>query len=92
VDVAGGRVQPPVTSVPKDHRVRLTVRNHDAKVAVLSLSGYEDRVRIPPLHPREHWTGEFLADRPGEDFAWVLNGEPAGRLAVTGQHLMEGHR
>jgi len=92
IEVKNGAIEPHATSVAKDHEVRLTVINHDSRIARVTLSGYEDRVSIPPLAPRDHWTGSFLADRPGEDFAWVLNGEPAGRFAVTGQHLIEGHR
>lgn len=92
IEVKDGAIDPREISVPKDHEVRLTVINHDPKIARITLSGYEDRVSIPPLAPRDHWLGSFLADRPGEDFAWVLNGEPAGRFGVTGQHLIEGHR
>jgi hypothetical protein len=68
------------------------VVNHDPGVTRLTLSGYEDQVPIPPLLPDGRWTGAFLADRPGEDFAWVLDGIPTGRFAVTGSHLMDGHR
>lgn len=92
IEIRGGAIEPATVSVPKDRRIRLTVVNHDAKTAQVTLSGYEDRVQIPPLRPRDHWTGEFLADRPGEDFAWILNGVPAGRFAVTGSHLLDGHR
>jgi hypothetical protein len=92
IEIKDGAIDPAIVSVPKDHRVRLTVINHDAKTAQVTLSGYEDRVEIPPLRPRDHWTGTFLADRPGGDFAWVLNGVPTGRFAVTGSHLEEGHR
>ena len=35
---------------------------------------------------------EFTADRPGDDFAWIVNGIPAARLTVSGSHLIEGHR
>jgi hypothetical protein len=90
--IQGGAIDPATISVPKGREVRLTVMNHDPRMAHLTLSGYEDRVAIPPLLPRDHWTGEFLADRPGEDFAWVLNGAPTGRFAVTGSHLTDGHR
>jgi hypothetical protein len=92
IEIKDGAIDPATVAVPKDHRVRLTVVNHDARTAQITLSGYEDRVQIPPLRPRDHWTGTFLADRPGGDFAWVLNGVPTGRFAVTGSHLEEGHR
>lgn len=92
IEVKDGAIDPATVSVPKGDRVRLTVVNHDVTTAHVTLSGYEDRVQIPPLRPRDHWMGTFLADRPGGDFAWVLNGVPTGRFAVTGSHLEEGHR
>jgi hypothetical protein len=58
----------------------------------LALAGYEDRLDIPPLDPGTVWHGEFHAERPGEDFPWLLDGRPAGRLTVAGAHLVEGHR
>ena len=92
IGVAGGQVTPALASVPKGCRVRLRVDYRGAGPARLRLAGYEDRLRIPALEPGVVWTGEFLADRPGEDFAWLLDGQPAGRLTVTGSHLVEGHR
>jgi hypothetical protein len=68
------------------------VEHRGAATARLTLAGYEDRLDIPALAPGAGWTGQFLADRPGEDFAWLLDGQPAGRLTVTGSHLVEGHR
>jgi len=90
--IDGGRLAPAMTSVPKGARVRLRVDVRGTRGARLSLAGYQDRLAIPPLAPGETWTGEFFADRPGEDFAWLIDGVPAGRLAVTGSHLIEGHR
>jgi hypothetical protein len=93
--IEDGRMAPAMSSVPKDARVRLRVNVHGARSArgvQLSLAGYEDRLAIPELAPGSSWTGEFFADRPGEDFAWLIDGTPAGRLAVTGSHLIEGHR
>lgn len=90
--VQGGGVVPETSTVPKDRRVRLTVINRGATVVSLCLAGYEDRVTLGPLAPGAARTLEFLADRPGEDFAWMLDGRPAGRLAVVGSHLMDGHR
>jgi hypothetical protein len=92
LDACDTTVVPESAQVPKDHRVRLTVRNRGTTPARLVLSGYEDRLSIPQLPPGAAWSGEFLADRPGEDFAWMLAGQPAGRLTVTGSHLVEGHR
>jgi hypothetical protein len=90
--ILDGRMTPAVASVAKGSRVRLRVDYRGERPARLALAGYHDRLAIPALAPGAVWVGEFLADRPGEDFAWLLDGEPAGRLAVTGSHLVEGHR
>lgn len=92
IAITGGKISPAVASVPKGHRVRLRVEHRDAAVVRLALAGYEDLLDIPPLAPGATWTAEFPADRPGDDFAWLLDGQPAGRLTVTGSHLIEGHR
>ena len=92
IAIKEGKVSPAVTSVPKGHRVRLRVEHRGATTARLALAGYGDVLDIPPLEPGTTWTTEFPADRPGEDFAWLLDGQPAGRLTVTGSHLIEGHR
>jgi hypothetical protein len=92
IDVRGGTVTPEHASVPKDSRVRLTVLNRDSTPVRFTLAGYEDRVHADSLPAGRPWTTEFLADRPGEDFTWLVDGEPAGRLAVAGSHLVEGHR
>ncbi len=92
LEVRDGAVAPEAAQVPKDHRVQLTVANRGTTAARLTLTGYEDRLAIPPLSPGGTWSGEFLADRPGDDFAWLLQGQPAGRFTVTGSHLVEGHR
>lgn len=90
--IEAGRVSPAATSVPKGDRVRLHVECRGAATVRLALAGYQDVLEIPPLEPGRTWTAEFLADRPGEDFAWLLDGQPAGRFIVTGSHLIEGHR
>lgn len=87
-----GRIDPSDASVPKGHLVRLAVRNETAAPVSLTLMGYQDRVAPTAVPPDSVWYGEFLADRPGDDFAWMLAGSPAGRLAVSGSHLEEGHR
>lgn len=92
ITIAAGKVSPATASVPKGFRIRLRVEHQGAATARLALAGYQDRLEIPALEPGAVWTAEFLADRPGEDFAWLLDGEPAGRLTVTGSHLVEGHR
>lgn len=90
--VRGGAVEPGLVRVPKGGRVLLTVLNRGDRTVTLTLAGYRDRFRAGPLAPDSAWRGEFLADLPGEDFAWMLDGRPAGRLDVTGSHLVEGHR
>lgn len=85
-------ITPENASVPKDHRVRLTIINRRRDRVGLALHGYQDRLMIGWIDPDSTWRGEFLADRPGEGFAWMLEGEPVGKLAVTGSHLEEGHR
>ena len=86
------RIEPAEVAVAKDTRVRLTVTNHHRLAVSLALMGYQDRFAVAYLPPDSVWRGEFLADRPGEDFAWMLEGAPVGRLRVTGGHLVEGHR
>jgi len=66
--------------------------NRDAVTVTLSLAGYEDRLAPRALARGARWDTTFIADRPGEDFAWLLDGKPAGQLTVTGSHLVEGHR
>jgi hypothetical protein len=85
-------LEPSVAEVPLGHRVRLAIVQRGAADVSLTLAGYEDRVHVERLAPGATWRGEFVADRPGEGFAWLLDGEPAGRLAVLGSHLEEGHR
>ena len=89
---SGHRIEPEMISVPKDARVRLTVVNRDRLAASLTLMGYQDRFAAAYVKPDSSWQGEFVADRPGDDFAWMLEGAPVGRLRVTGSHLVEGHR
>lgn len=91
LEVRAGSVRPGRATVPKGHRVRLSVTSLADRPLRFALAGYQDRVSIAlPAHGR--WTGEFLADRPGSDFTWLVQGEPAGRLVVAGSHLVEGHR
>ena len=92
IQIRGESVSPDVVRIAVGTRVRLTVSNAGDRATTLTLPGYEDRVHVPELDPGKSWTGEFLADRPGEDFAWAVNGSPAGRLVVSGSHLVEGHR
>jgi hypothetical protein len=92
LDIEGGAVAPPLSTVPRDRRVRLEVRNRGRAAVAFALAGYEDRVRAAAIAPGETLRLEFLADRPGEDFAWLLDGRPGGRLVVAGSHLVDGHR
>lgn len=87
-----GAMTPQDASVPKGHQVRLSVTNRGGRPVTIALSGYEDRLAIGALAPRATWTGTLLADRPGEDFAWLVDGTPVGRFRVLGSHLEEGHR
>lgn len=85
-------LEPRTAAVPKDHRVMLSVRNDRPSPVTLTLQGYDDRLAAGPIAPGQTWRGEFIADRPGEAFAWVVDGVASGRLSVTGSHLVEGHR
>jgi hypothetical protein len=90
--IVDDRLAPESSAVPKDHRVRLVVTNRDARARTLTLAGYRDRLAPRTLAPGEVWSATFLADRPGDDFAWLLDGRPAGRFKVLGSHLVEDHR
>lgn len=86
-----GVVPSPVV-VPVNARVRLHVRNSGKHAIRLTLAGYEDHWEDLTLPPGEAADREFLADRPGEDFPWLVDGHPLGRFVVSGSHLVEGHR
>lgn len=90
--LSDGRITPAIASVPKDHLVKLSVTNRSPRQITLTLMGYQDRFGVAYVRPDSVWRGEFVADRPGDGFAWMLEGAPVGRLQVTGSHLVEGHR
>lgn len=90
--VDGGRVAPDPVAVPKGRAVALAVENRGARAVDFRLAGYEDGVHARSIAPGATWRARFDADLPGEDFAWLVDDQPAGRLAVTGSHLVEGHR
>lgn len=92
VEVRDGALEPGHVRVQRGERVRLTVRNAGSAPARVSLTGYAERVSAGAIAPGTAWTVEFEADLPGEDFAWLVDGRPAGRFDVTGSHLVEGHR
>ena len=87
-----GGMTPPSMTVEKGARVLARLSNAGHRAVRVELPGYEDRLAAVTIDPGATWTGEFLADRPGEDFAWLVDGTPAGRLLVSGSHLIEGHR
>ena len=92
LEIRDGAVTPAAIGVPKDRRIRLEVQNRGRDPARFGLAGYEDRLSPGVIAPGASWAGEFLADRPGEDFAWLIDGQPTGRFSVTGSHMVEGHR
>lgn len=86
---ADGSVTPERMAAPKGAEITLVVANEGASERTLALAGYEERVRVA-VAPGATKRVVFLADRPGGDFAWLVDGTPSGRLAVTGSHLEEG--
>jgi len=89
--VRDGEVMPAAMQVPLGMRVRLEITNRGTQSAVVSLLGYDDRVHVG-LTPGAVETIRFDVDRPGDDFAWKVDGRLAGRFRVAGSHLVEGHR
>jgi hypothetical protein len=92
LQIRHGAVTPDPTHVPKGRLVELTIVNHEPGPVRLTLAGYEDRVDTQAIASGATWSGSFLADRPGQEFAWLIGGRPAGLFAVTGSHLEEGHQ
>jgi hypothetical protein len=92
IEIRDGVVNPGRVTVAKGHRVRLRVLNRDANLARLDLGGYGDVFPTLSIAAGDSARAAFVADLPGEDFPWFVNGEPAGQLVVRGSHLVEGHR
>lgn len=92
LELSGGQVIPARTAGVLGHRLAITVRNGGHSPARLALSGYEHAFAPRVLAPGESRTDTLLLDLPGEDFAWMIDGLPAGQLLVAGSHLAEGHR
>ena len=92
IHVRDGAITSGVSVVPLGARVALEVVNEGPKGIELALSGYEGRLTALHVAGVDTTWIEFTADRPGEDFAWLVDGRPAGRLQVAGSHLIEGHR
>lgn len=89
--IDGDGVRPVVAQVEKGDEIALAVFNRGDAAATLTLAGYEDRVALT-IAPGARAEARFLADRPGDGFVWIVNGEQAGRFVVAGSHLVEGHR
>ena len=85
---ADGSVTADPTSVPKGAFLVFRVVNLGTLPRTLSLSGYEERLRLR-VTPGEFAHAILRADRPGSDLAWLVDGTPTGRFAVTGSHLEE---
>ena len=92
LDIRGAVVLPQRVAVPKGADVTLAVTNRDAEPRRFALLGYEGSVAPAVIAPGAAETLRFTADRPGSDFAWLVDGRPAGVFAVEGSHLVEGHR
>jgi hypothetical protein len=92
VELRAGSVTSRPASVAVGERLALTLVNHSGRRVRVSLSGYEDRLAVSDLAADSVWHGTLIADRPGEELAWLVDGAPAGRFDVTGSHLIEGHR
>jgi hypothetical protein len=92
VEVLASEVHTTPDRIAAGSLVQLAVRNRTGAAIRLALTGYEDRVTIAALEPDSTWRTRFLADRPGEQFAWLVDGQPRGRLDIAGSHLVEGHR
>jgi len=92
IHVRDGVITPGESVVPLGAKVALEVVNDGQKEIMLALSGYEGRLAAVHVAGVTTTRTEFTADRPGEDFAWLVDGHPAGRLQVAGSHLIEGHR
>ena len=86
-----GAVESNRDGVPKGTTIVLHVVNRGTVARTLSLSGYEERLHLR-VEPTEIVHATFRADRPGGDFAWLVDGVPSGRFAVSGPHLDEGRR
>lgn len=93
IELGSEGILPYRVQVPKDHEIHLLVRGaSDAVEGVFSITGYEDQVSPVLVGPGLSREIVFTSRRPGDDFAFMLNGEMLGRLEVTGSHLEEGHQ
>lgn len=92
LEIGDSAIAPARMEFPLGHRLVLTLTNHRGTPARVRLAGYESQFPGVTLGPGAHWSGAIVLSRPGEDFAWLVEGEPAARLSVRGSHLVEGHR
>jgi hypothetical protein len=92
LEVAGDTLSSPRVDGVLGHRLAVTITNRGSRPATVALSGYEHAFAPRTLAPGGSRTDTLLLDLPGEDFAWMLDGRPAGQLRVAGSHLAEGHR
>ncbi len=88
--VGDGVVSPQRIAAVLGHRLAITVVHRGRAPVRLALSGYEHAFVPRRLAPGESRTDTLLLDLPGEDFAWMLDGQPAAQLLVAGSHLGEG--
>jgi len=92
IAIEGRTIVPETITVAKGERVTVRVTNRSSFPAKLALLGYSDVFPETAIAPGATLERAFLADRPGSDFAWLLNQAPVGTFVVAGSHLVEGHR
>lgn len=92
IRVEGGAILPAHREVALGTRLVLTRINAAPESHVIGLSGYERALPPCTLQAGESRMDTLLLTLPGDDFAWLLDGQPSARLSVTGSHLVEGHR
>lgn len=91
VTIRDGVITPDAVAAPVGAHVTVVAQNAESRALTLSLMGYEDQVKLA-LDAGTTGQVAFDADRPGEDFAWIVDGRPVGRVRIVGSHLVEGHR
>ena len=92
IRVESGTILPAGAELALGSRLVLTRINAAFEPHVIALSGYEHALPACTLQVGESRADTLLLTLPGDDFAWLLDGQPVARLSVTGSHLVEGHR
>ena len=92
VDVFADHVETQPQTFAVGRTVALTVTNHRAAPLRFALTGYQDCVPAAAIAPNAPAHITFIANRPGDQFAWLIDGSPMGRLDIRGSHLVEGHQ